>query len=120
MRKLIVFFVFLGLVSCSQIVERPEHLISEKKMAEAVAELAISDQLMIVDSGININDQTAAVFNKLKIKPKDFSESYRYYIATGKIEKIFDRAQEIIIEKDPGAKKYIEKKEKEKPDYLSK
>ena len=88
---------------------------SKDKMAEVIAELAISDQLSIVDSGFNLNNQTIYVFQKAKVKPVDFSESYTYYVARGKMDQILDEAQKIIIKKDPKAKAYIDKNNAEQP-----
>lgn len=115
MKKLLLFFILIGFVSCGDIVNKPAHLLSKDKMAEVIAELAISDQLSIVDSGFNLNNQTIYVFQKAKVKPIDFSESYTYYVARGKMDQILDEAQKIIIKKDPKAKAYIDKNNAEQP-----
>lgn len=118
MKKLLLLFIFAGvIISCGNVLERPKNLVSEDKMSEAVAELAISDQLGIVNPSYSVTDQTIYVFNQLKIKPADFADSYKYYIATGKMEKILDNAQKIILKKDPKAKEYINKKSADEPSF---
>lgn len=107
MRKLAGFLLILVLFSCSDIVDKPKKLVSEQDMAVMIAELAINDQLGILVQGYNAENQTQSTFTQHKIAPKDFLDSYKYYTATNKIEKIFAKSQEVILEKDPKAKDYI-------------
>lgn len=82
-------------------------------MSELVAEFALNDQINIHVPGTNVEDATKLALQSKNIKSKDFIESYKYYIATGDLEKILNDAQQIILDKDPAAKDYIEKKLKE-------
>ena len=66
-----------------------------------------------MESNINLDNATRYTLKKYQIKGDDFVNSYKYYTATGDLEKILIDAQEIIINKDPAAKSYIEKKIKE-------
>ena len=107
MRRFLGFFLSLMLLSCSGIVDKPTNLVSNKKMAEIIADLAINDQLGVVLQGYNVESQVQATFSQHKVSPKDFLNSYKYYIATNKIESIYSESQELILEKDPKAKEYI-------------
>lgn len=120
------FFSFLKVllllvcVSCGKIVNKPEILIPEKEMASLVADLAINDQMMLVDPKISPSQQAEYIFNQKKIKIKDFRASYQYYLATEKISGIFDEAMQIIDKKDPKLKTYIQNKNKgESPEKSS-
>ena len=115
MKKFLLLFVLFTVIACGEIIDRPKNLLSKDTMANAIAELAIADQLNIVSSEFSMNDQTVYVFNSLKIKPKDFMDSYKYYIAIGKMDGIFNDAQGLIISKDPKAKNYIKTKKAEIP-----
>lgn len=116
MRTLIFVFFSLLITSCSQLIDEPKNLIPKDKMAEIIAELTLNEELGILDPDkTNPENATRYTLKKFNIKGDDFSESYKYYIATEDLEKILDKAQKIILEKDPAAKKYIEKKLKEKP-----
>lgn len=95
-------------MSCSELIHQPKNLIAKDKMSEMVAEFALNEQINNFIPGTNMEDATRAVLQKNNIKPKDFSESYKYYTATGDLEKILNNAQEIILNKDPAAKKFIE------------
>ena len=97
------------MTSCSGLIDPPKNLIAKDEMAVLVAEFAINEQLSNTIPGTNIENATRVVLKQKKIKAKDFSESYKYYTATGDLEKILNDAQEIILNKDPAAKKYIEK-----------
>ena len=107
--KLIFVFLSFLMTSCSGLIDPPKNLIAKDEMAVLVAEFAINEQLSNTIPGTNIENATRVVLKQKKIKAKDFSESYKYYTATGDLEKILNDAQEIILNKDPAAKKYIEK-----------
>lgn len=106
---LFVFFMF----SCSQYLDKPEHLISSKKMAEVIADMALNEGVSVINPKVNLESGTRHILKKHQIKPKDFSESYKYYTFTRKLEPILEEAQEIVKEKNPESEKYIEKKLKE-------
>ena len=82
-------------------------------MSEIVAEFAMNDQIPTYVPGSNLENATRTTLKQRNIKSADFIESYKYYAATGDLEKILNNAQEIIVEKDPSAKDYIDKKLKE-------
>lgn len=110
MKKLFVF-VFLSflMMSCSELIYKPNNLIAKDKMSALVAEFAMNEQINNFIPGNNMEDATRLVLQKNKIKAKDFNDSYKYYTATGDLEKILNDAQEIILDQDPAAKKFIEK-----------
>lgn len=114
MRVLFLLILFV-LSSCSEVVESPKNLLSEKEMSSLIAEFAISNQMSTVAENANQEIQTRYILKKYNIKAKDFQDSYVYYIATNSLNKIFDDAQDIIIEKDPKAKDYIKNKLKKSP-----
>lgn len=113
MRTLVLILFSLLMVSCSQLIDEPKNLVPKNTMSELIAEFAMNDQVSTVVSTANIEDATRITLKQKNIKATDFVESYKYYIATGDLEKILNNAQEIVLEKDPAAKKYIEKKLKE-------
>lgn len=110
MSRLLGFLVFLLLVSCSEYVDKPKNLLDKSKMSEIMADLAINDQISTTYQGKNIESGTRYILKNHKVKADDFVESYKYYIATGKMDKIVDDAQEILLEKDPKAKDFVESK----------
>ncbi|MDR2204781.1 MAG: DUF4296 domain-containing protein [Flavobacteriaceae bacterium] len=118
MKKPIFIFLCIILTACSEIVDKPKNLIEEPEMSKLIAELIISEQLYALTSTENIQAETKFIFNKHKINPKDFSESYKYYIATGTIDRILENTRKIIKENNPESAKYIDKKlrERELPD----
>lgn len=112
MKKAVFLFVLM-LCACSSPINKPKNLVPEDTMAEIIAELALSDQMSFLNASGNMQTQTLFLFNKYGITSKQFSDSYKYYLADpGSLEKIFDEAQENIKEKDPEAKAYIEKNKK--------
>ncbi|WP_300349979.1 DUF4296 domain-containing protein [Chryseobacterium sp.] len=112
MRRLICFFMFLFLVSCSEYIDKPKNLLNTDKMAEIMADLAINDQVTNTYQGKNLESGTRYILKNHHVKADDFVESYKYYVATGKMNKIVDNAQVILLEKDPKAKGFVEKKSK--------
>ena len=106
-------------MSCSELIDAPKNLIPKDKMAEIVADFALSEQLVSNDPKNNLENSTRFDLKKHHIKGVDFVESYKYYLATGDLDKILDDAQSIILEKDPAAKEFIEKRVKENPDIPS-
>ena len=112
MRKLI-FLVFALVMSCSELIDAPKNLIPKDKMSQLVADFALDEQLIINTPNTDLENSTRFDLNKYKVKGVDFTESYKYYLATGELEKILTDAQQIILEKDPAAKDFIEKKLKE-------
>lgn len=114
MRVFIILF-FLILSSCSEPINKPKNLISEKEMSTLVAEFALADQMSFAAPAGSIETQTRYILNQHKIKAKDFRESYTYYTGTNKLDKIFSAAQEIIVAKDPKAKDFIKDKLKKNP-----
>lgn len=109
MRKLTFFFVLL-MVSCSELIDPPKKLVPKDTMAELLADFAINEQLVQVEPRFNLENSTRQELKKKNITGKDFSESYKYYAATGDLEKIMTQAQEIILKKDPASKEYIKNK----------
>ena len=113
MRKIaFVLFSFL-MMACTELINKPKNLVPKEKMSEVLADFAMNEQLTVVDQGLNLDNATRYTLQQKKIKGNDFVESYKYYTASGEIEQILNDAQEIIINKDPAAKIYIEKKLKE-------
>lgn len=113
MRKIaIVLFSFL-MMACTELINKPKNLIPKDTMSEVLADFAMNEQLTMIDQSLNLDNATRYTLQQKKIKGNDFVESYKYYTASGEIEQILNDAQEIIINKDPAAKIYIEKKLKD-------
>lgn len=114
--RLLSIIVVLLLFSCKDAkpIHKPANLISDKKMSALIADFAIGDQMSFLNSSGNLEISSRYILKKHNVTAKQFSESYTYYLASPKqLEEIFDNAQEIIREQDPGAEKYIEKKQKD-------
>jgi hypothetical protein len=112
MRRLSALLMFLFLVSCSEYVDKPKNLLDKNTMSEIMADLAINDQVTNTFQGKNLESGTRYILKTHNVKADDFVESYKYYVATGKMNKIVDNAQVILLEKDPKAKGFVEKKSK--------
>ncbi|MGZ5272986.1 MAG: DUF4296 domain-containing protein [Kaistella sp.] len=113
MKKLwLIFFSFL-MLSCSELIDPPKNLIAKDEMSEIIAEFALTDQFNNFLPQSDLENATRLVLKRKNIKAQDFTESYKYYIATGELEEILNDAQKIILAKDPAAKDYIDKKLKE-------
>ncbi|MGZ5197145.1 MAG: DUF4296 domain-containing protein [Kaistella sp.] len=111
-RLWLIFFSFL-MLSCSELIDPPKNLIAKAEMSEIIAEFALNDQFNNFLPQSDLENATRLVLKRKKIKAQDFTESYKYYIATGELEEILNDAQKIILAKDPAAKDYIDKKLKE-------
>ena len=110
MRSFILLIIFTVLVSCGKIINEPKVLIQQDTMAQVIADLALADQFNMSDFNYQPSEETQYILKKYKINIKDFKESYTYYIAINKINSIYDKAQDIIINKDAKSKMYIQKK----------
>lgn len=80
-------------------------------MAEIIADMAIYEQSFLVNPHYNPLHINIFVLKKHKIKQKDFDDSYAYYIENPSIlNNIYEQAKQIILDKDPKMKKYLEEK----------
>lgn len=112
MKRLSALLMFVFLVSCSEYVDKPKNLLDKNTMSEIMADLAINDQVTNTFQCKNLESGTRFILKTHNVKADDFVESYKYYVATGKMNKIVDNAQVILLEKDPKAKGFVEKKSK--------
>lgn len=113
MKQIRYLFLILFMVSCSKYAEEPKNLLSQEKMAQILADIAISDEAFRVNADANIETGTRQVMHQHKVTATDFSESYKYYSITKEIEGILEKAQTIVRKKHPEAAKFI-KQEQEK------
>jgi hypothetical protein len=112
--KFIIGILILVFISCSKPVDEPENLLNKDKMAEIIADFAIYDQSYVISPNIDLENSTRFVLKKHNIKGSDFKNSYTYYLSShSSLDDIYDRAQKIILEKDPKMKDFLEKKKKE-------
>lgn len=112
MRKITALFTFLFLVSCSEYIDKPKNLLDKDTMSEIMADLAINDQVTTTFQGKNLESGTRYILKTHGVKADDFIESYKYYVVKGKMSQIVDDAKEILLEKDPKAKGFVEGKSK--------
>ncbi len=113
MRKIAFVLFSFVMVACTELINQPKNLVPKDTMSEVLAEFAMNEQLTVIEQNINLDNATRFTLQQKKIKGNDFVESYKYYTASGEIEQILNDAQDIIINKDPAAKIYIEKKLKD-------
>ncbi|WP_027376966.1 DUF4296 domain-containing protein [Kaistella palustris] len=111
--KKYLFLILSLLMSCTELIDPPKNLVPKKTMSELVAQFALNDQINNYIPNTNIENATRTVLKQKKVSPTDFTESYKYYTASGELDAILTDAQKIILDKDPAAKAYIEKKLKE-------
>lgn len=110
-KKFLFFFAFLLICSCGQtIMDKPKNLLSEDKMAEVLADLALNDQSVINFPTANLQSGAMYVLQQQKVKQEDFTSSYNYYLVNKDLAKIIGNAQEIIKKKDPKGEKFINDK----------
>jgi hypothetical protein len=112
MRKIIALFTFLFLVSCNEYIDKPKNLLDKSTMSEVMADLAMNDQVTTVFQGKNLESGNRYILKTHNIKADEFIESYKYYVVKGKMDQIVDDAKEILLEKDPKAKGFVEGKSK--------
>jgi hypothetical protein len=110
MKKLIFIFVLTCLFSCGDYIDKPKNLISEDKMAEIMADLAINDQATFMYTNSNLEAGTRYVLKMHNVKSADYIDSFKYYIVKEKMNAIAEDAQEILLKKDPKAEKYVKDK----------
>lgn len=110
MKKLIFIFVLMCLFSCGDYVNKPKNLISEDKMAEIMADLAINDQATIMYPNSNLEAGTRYVLKTHNVQSADYIESFKYYLVKEKMATIAEDAQKILVKKDPKAEKYVRDK----------
>ncbi len=109
MKKYMLILVSF-LMSCSGLIDPPKNLVDKKTMSEVIAQFAINDQINNYIPNTDIENATRMTLKQKNIKAADFIESYKYYTATGELEKVLNASQEIILSTDPAAKKYIDKR----------
>lgn len=112
MRKLILFLLFI-IYSCqdSKPISEPKNLVPKEKMAALIADLAISDQLGILNSEGNMEVSSRYILKQYNVSAQAFTESYQYYLTSPEtVKSILDDVQEIIKQKDPEASNFIDKK----------
>lgn len=119
-KKLVCFLVFLCMFSCTEYIDKPDHLVEKQKMAEIIADLTINDQVVFIKPGTNLESGTRYILKSHDVKNQDFIASYRYYIVKQKMKGIIEDAQKIIIEKDPKSEKKIKGEEILKEEDLPK
>lgn len=110
MKNLILVFVFLGLFSCSDYIDKPKNLVDQDVMAEVVAELVMNDQVNFMYQNRNMEAGTRFILKSHNIKPDDFVESFKYYVIKEEMEGIANDAQQILLKKDPKADQYVKDK----------
>lgn len=113
MKKLILVFVFLGLFSCSDYIDKPKNLIDQDVMAVVIADLLMNDQVSFMYQNRNMEAGTRFILKSHHIKPNDFVESFKYYVIKEEMEGIANDAQQILLKKDPKAEKYVKDKLKQ-------
>ncbi|REC78414.1 DUF4296 domain-containing protein [Chryseobacterium rhizosphaerae] len=111
MKKLIFIFVLLCMFSCSDYIDKPKNLVDKDLMAEVLADLTINDQATFMYQDSNLEAGTRFILKSHKVKPNDFVESFKYYVIKDEMQDIANKAQEILLKKDPKADKYIKDKQ---------
>ena len=102
------------IVSCTEAIEKPKDILSEEKMSEIIADFAINEQSYTIGGNINTENATRFILKKYNINGQLFTDSYKYYMTDPEtMKEILDKAETIIVSKDPKAEVFINKKLKE-------
>ena len=72
MKKLMLLLFYCLMVSCSQLIDEPKNLVPKDKMADLVAEFAMNDQLISVNSSAHLEDATRITLQQYKISARAF------------------------------------------------
>ena len=116
MLKYICISLLWIMCACSETISPPKNLIKEDKMAELIADFAINEQMSIINPNGDSEASTLYLFQKYKVSAKHFSDSQTYYMTyPNKMEKIYEKSQEILLEKYPALKDNILKKIESEP-----
>ena len=116
MLKYICISLLWIMCACSETISPPKNLIKEDKMAELITDFAINEQMSIINPNGDSEASTLYLFQKYKVSAKDFSDSQTYYMTyPNKMEKIYEKSQEILLEKYPELKANILKKIQSQP-----
>lgn len=111
MRKALLLLSLSFIVSCSDLVNKPQDLVDEDTMASLIAEFAINDQLGALNQKGSMEQSSKYILNQYKVTGKAFTESYTYYTSKPKkLERIYNKAQENLMDRNPEAKKFIKEK----------
>lgn len=111
-RYLIILVLFLA--SCSQLLDKPKDLINEDQMATILVDLAINEQSFTMNSKVSQEEATKYIMKHHKINGDRFIRSYEFYMTDEKkMNTIYDKSKEMILNKDPKSKEFINKKLKE-------
>jgi hypothetical protein len=110
MKKTIFIFILMCLFSCQDYIDKPKNLIPKDQMAKILADLAINDQATYMYPNTNLEAGTRYVLKSYHVKSEDFVESFKYYVVKQKMQGITEDAQDILLEKDPKADKYMKDK----------
>lgn len=113
MKKWIFLLLTIALTGCTELIDPPKNLVPKDTMAELIAEFAINENLGSITENANLDNATRYALQQKKIKGQDFSDSFKYYVASGDMDAILTRAQKIVLDKNPKTKEYIEKQLKE-------
>ncbi len=113
MKRWIFLLLTIALTGCTELIDPPKNLVPKDAMAELIAEFAINENLGSITENANLDNATRYALQQKKIKGQDFSDSFKYYVASGDMDAILTRAQKIVLDKNPKAKEYIEKQLKE-------
>ena len=106
--------MLLFALSCTDAVDKPAHILSKDQMSQVIADFAINEQSPIIRADINSENATRYILKKYNITGDAFTESYKYYMTKPSVmTKILEKAQEVVESKDPKAKDFIEKKNKQ-------
>lgn len=114
--RFFIAYLFLAIftLSCTEAIEKPKDILSQKKMSEIIADFAINEQSYTIGGNINTENATRFILKKYNIKGQQFTDSYKYYMTDpDTMKEILDEAQKIIVSKDPNAEAFINKKLKE-------
>lgn len=114
--RFFIAYLFLAIItlSCTEAIEKPKDILSEEKMSEIIADFAINEQSYTIGGNINTENATRFILKKYNIKGQLFTDSYKYYMTDpDTMKEILDKAQKIIVSKDPNAEAFINKKLKE-------
>lgn len=101
MKHLFGLVFFSLLLACTETISEPTHKINSSEMAEIIAEISLSENLVFQDSEFSTQAGFDEIMKKHKTSPLLFKQNYEYYLSKGdELSSILKQSQEIIKTKD--------------------
>ncbi len=111
--KIFRFLCFFLMFACNQTINEPKNLLSQEVIANIIAEISLSENILFVDTNFDTKASFKLTMKKYNCNTDTFKESYTYYLSRPELlNDILSEAKQIILEKEPSLSKELEKQVK--------